>query len=313
MAAFKFRQKAVLAKIEGTYGTDPVPTAGADGILLRDVTITPVDGTEVRRENVKSHLGQDPSVLAGANIKLTCAVEMAGAGAAGDAPKYGPLLRACGLAQTINAGVDVQYDPVSEGEESVTIYFYHAGSLHKMTGVRGSWGLEFNTLNYPRFTFSFTGLYEPASAAALVDPDFSAFTNPLTGGFDNTPTFSLFGQSGLKMQSVAINANNTVAFRDLVNGEEVIISDRKPSGSCVIESPAIGTIDFFAAAHARSTGVLQLVHGTAAGNIVQIDCPKLEVMNPSYTDSDDVSMLNLDITPLPNAVGGDDEFKVTVK
>ena len=312
MAAFKFRRKAVLAEIEVTYGTDPTPEAATNGILLRDVTITPVDGTEVRRENIKPNLGQDPSVLAGANVKLTCAVELAGAGAAGTAPKYGPLLRACGLAETINAGTDVQYDPVSEGEESVTVYFHHAGSLHKMTGARGTWGLEAQTLNYPRLTFEFTGLYEVPAAAALPSPDFSAFTKPLTIGFDNTPTFDLFAQS-LKMQSLNLAINNTVAFRDLVNGEEVIISNRAPSGSCVIETPAIGTIDFFAAAKDRTTGALQLVHGTVAGNIVQVDCPKVEVMTPSYSDSDDVSMLNLNLAPLPNAVGGDDEIKLTVK
>ncbi|WP_444932401.1 hypothetical protein ACJJIF_22000 (plasmid) [Microbulbifer sp. SSSA002] len=72
-------------------------------------------------------------------MEVTFNAELKGSGAAGTPPEIAPLLRACGLAETITAGTSVEYNLASEGHESITLYLYEDGSLYKLTGVRGTW------------------------------------------------------------------------------------------------------------------------------------------------------------------------------
>src|SRR4051812_7594968 len=97
----RFERKAVLAKIESVYGTDPTPTGGANAVLLRNVDIDIAQGDRIPRDVLRSGLGNVASFLVGRRVSLTCTVDLAGAGAAGTAPPYGPLLRSCALAEAI--------------------------------------------------------------------------------------------------------------------------------------------------------------------------------------------------------------------
>ena len=115
------------------------------------------------------------------------------------------------------------------------------------------------------------------------------------------------------MASLGYTHGNVVTYRNLVNVEQVVISDRRPSGQATVQTPALATFDAFDKAFESGTGPLQLIHGTAAGHIIQIDQPKVQILNASYGDSDGVSMLNLDLSPIPSAVGGDDEISLTIK
>lgn len=94
------RKRAILAKIETTYGVDASPTGGANAILMSNLTVSPMEMTLVERANIKAYLGNNPSVLAAIYAKLAFDVEMAGSGTAGTVPAYGVLLRACGLSET---------------------------------------------------------------------------------------------------------------------------------------------------------------------------------------------------------------------
>lgn len=97
------RKRAILAKIETTYGVDPIPTGAANAILMSNITVSPMEMNLQQRNNIKAYLGNNPSVLAAIYAKLSFDVEIAGSGAAGTVPGYGPLLRACGLSETILA------------------------------------------------------------------------------------------------------------------------------------------------------------------------------------------------------------------
>ena len=125
--ALKFRKKVILGKIESVYGTDPTPAGSTDAILCRNVEITPLQGETETRDLVRSNIGAQQVIHVGTHVGITFEVEMAGAGAAGTAPAYGPLLRACALSQTISAGVSVVYAPIDASEESVTLHFFIDG------------------------------------------------------------------------------------------------------------------------------------------------------------------------------------------
>jgi hypothetical protein len=94
------RKRAILSKIETTYGVDPVPTGGADAILMSNFNVSPMEMNEVERQNVKSYIGNNPSVIGAVWSKVSFDVEMAGSGTAGTPPGYDELLRACAFSAT---------------------------------------------------------------------------------------------------------------------------------------------------------------------------------------------------------------------
>jgi hypothetical protein len=95
------RKTVLLAKIEGSYGVDPTPTGAANSILVRNLTLTPQDGETVGRDLVRPYFGNSPQLPGSIRGTLEFEVEVAGAGTAGTAPGYGPLLRACGMAELL--------------------------------------------------------------------------------------------------------------------------------------------------------------------------------------------------------------------
>jgi hypothetical protein len=308
------RRRVILAKIETTYGTDSTPTGAANAILVRDLTITPLNAELIQRDLIRPYLGASPQLLAATSATVEFSVEMAGAGAAGTAPAYGPLLRACGMSENpvgTPTATAVEYKPVSTAFPSVTIYFNVDGVQHKLTGARGNVALSINAKEIPVYQFTFTGLYKPAADATLPTPDYTAFQAPQAANTSNTPTFSFFSHSA-PLQNLEINFNNEVIFRSLIGAESVIITNRNVSGTALFEAPKITTKDFFSAAVDSVTGALQLIHGTAAGKIVQLDSSVVSIGNPTYQDSDGIHMLSVPFNLVPTT-SGNDEITITVK
>ncbi|MBP5857294.1 hypothetical protein KAJ83_09760 [Marivibrio halodurans] len=307
--ALKFRRRAVLAKIEDTYGTDAEPTGAANAIQLSDVTLNPMEGEEVERNLVGRSIGEQGKLLVGLHTVLEASVELAGSGTAGDAPAYGPLLRACGFSETIDAGVEVVYAPVSADEEAASIYFNLDGQRFVMLGARGTTSFSVSARGLPRISVRMTGLWSEPSAGAYPTGDFSAFVKPLPVSKANT-TFALHGFAAV-MHSLEVAQNNEIAHRDLVNEESVIITDRGFAGTAVIDMPPLATKNFFAIAKSEALAALQLVHGTTGGNIAQIDAAKVQIGRPTVGEAQGVATLSLPIWLTPDA--GDDDFTLTVK
>lgn len=97
------RKRLVLAKIETTYGVDPTPTGAANAILVRNLNLTPQESDFAGRDVVRPYLGRSEQIPTAIRGMLELEVEMAGVAAAGVAPGYGPMLRACGFAETLVA------------------------------------------------------------------------------------------------------------------------------------------------------------------------------------------------------------------
>ena len=62
MSTRYWRKKAILAKIETVYATDPTPTGAANAMVISDVEITPLDGEEVERNNVQPYFGNNDKI-----------------------------------------------------------------------------------------------------------------------------------------------------------------------------------------------------------------------------------------------------------
>ncbi len=111
--------------------------------------------------------------------------------------------------------------------------------------------------------------------------------------------------------SLDVDVANEVVYRNLIGGESVFITDRKPSGNASMEIDTVAAKDWWTTIKNNTLGALAITHGTVAGNIIEIDAPKVQLTDPSYSDSDGIAMLGTKLSFQPDA--GNDELVITVK
>jgi hypothetical protein len=300
------RRRLILAKTEATYGTDPVPTGAANAILVRNLDITPMDADYADRDLVRPYLGRSEQLPAGIRAMCSFEVELQASGTAGTAPGWGPLMLACGFAATTVASTSVTYAPVSTTFSSVTIYFQVDGVQHKITGARGSVQISLKKKEIPTLKFEFLGLYNAVADVALATPTFTGFITPLPVTNTNTPTFTLHGFAGI-MSELSVDMAVQTVHRDLVGGtQSVLITDREPTGSVMIEATTVAAKDWWTLAQAATLGAMALTHGTVAGRRVAVNSSNVQLTNPRYGDEDGVAMLSMDMQFIPSSAGNDE-------
>lgn len=102
MADYLTKNRSFLFKIQAAAGTPEVPTVGADAILC-EVPL-PVPNFEVIQTNeVGAALDSFEPIVGGGYFGFTLDTYLKGAGTAGAAPEYGPLLRAAAMSETLTA------------------------------------------------------------------------------------------------------------------------------------------------------------------------------------------------------------------
>lgn len=299
---------AILHKIEATYAVSAAPVAG-DALIGKNVSYTPLEAEEVERDLMLPYFGHQGIILTGEYGRLEFEIEMSGAGAAGDVPKYGSMLRIAGLAETVTAGVQVEYEIIETGLESGTLYFMMGGVRHVLLGGRANVTFQITPKNIPVFRFSYMGLLGTITDAALPAVSRAGWTDPLVVSKANT-VLTLHGWTAVA-ESLSIDLGNTVTPRFLIGDEGMEITGRKTTGTAVVEARLMAEIDWFARARARTRGALSLVHGTQAGNIVEITGPAVEIGKPAQGQTDGIANYSLPLVFCPTA--GLDELKITVK
>lgn len=301
----KFRKLAILAKIEVTYGVDPTPSGAANAMVVYEVEWTPLDGEEVERDNVQPHFGQAESLQATQFARLKFKIPFAGSGAVGTAPKWGPLLRACSIGQTVNAGVSTVYAPVSSGQEALTLYCNIDGVNQVLPGAMGDGSIALDAKGRPCFELTFTGLWQALTDTALPTADYSAWVKEVAVNKANTIA-TIHGVQ-CAMSAFRLNFGNQVEKRDMTDIDVVDIVNRKAGGSITIQQSTIAFKDWVSIAKAKTKGNLSIVHGITAGNILTVaGAASMELGNPSFNESQGVQMITLPFRLIPSSAGNDE-------
>lgn len=305
-----WRSKILLAKIEATSGTDAAPTGALNGILATSVMLSPMEGSDVSRALELPYLSADPTIPTDLHRKLTFKVEMQPSGTAGTAPAWGPLLRACAVAEVISAGVSVAYNPITDAQESVTIYLWIGGTLFKLLGARGTCTIRANASGIPYLEFEFTGLYAAAAETARDAPTLTAFKKPIVASKAHTPTFTI-SATVLKMSAFALAFGNVVTPRFLINAEEILIPARADAIGVTIDAVPLTTLDPYGLA-AAATGVdVELVHGITAGSIAALSVPAAQMQRPGgLSNANGIAQWQLKLAPQPTV--GNDQWTLTL-
>lgn len=305
-----WRNRLALVKAENTYGQSSSPAA-TDALLFTELDIEPLALELVEREAIQAYMGNRASVVAQRSVPVKGTVELAGSGTAGTAPRWGAMLKACGMGETIVTSTSVTYAPVSSSFSSYTMDFYaDNGSRQAITGVRGTAELSLETGSIPTLAFDQMGIYAAPGALSRPSETYSAQASPLVINADNT-TVSVHGMSAC-MTSFSLSLGAEMVFRQLAGcTKQVLLTDRKPSGSITIELPGIATKDFLALASAQTAGVITWAHTGPAGNIVTFTANNCAFDSPTLDESDGVTNITLPFRPLPTSAGND-EFTIAL-
>lgn len=315
------RNTVILAKIESTYGTDSTPTEGANAILVSNVTITPLKSNNVDRNLVRGYMGGSEQLAGAISVDVGFDVELAGAGAAGTAAPYGPLLRACGFVETLSASVRAEYNLTTPVTDSLTIYGFWDGAKHIIRGCRGTVSINMTSGNRPLLSFKFTGLDGGVTSATPSALTLTGFKTPLVVNEPNTgdvtlgctytaATPTLTGGTGYPSQGLSLDLGNSVQYLPMLGGESVEITDRSATGSVQLDLTAAQEATFMTNVKANTTQSLGLMHGTTAGYKTMVFLPNVQLVNPSKANVQGKLMIGFDLRVLPSS--GNDEIKIVV-
>jgi len=307
MAELYKRKALILAKIEAAYGIDASPD-GAHAINVTDLKIEPAKGNKKMRGLMTPDLATQSGIITEKHQAVSFTMELKGAGAAGDVPECGVLLRSCMMAETITPATQVEYDPISSSFESSTIYVNMDGVLHKLTGCRGTFSVNIQAGEFPTIKFSLLGLHAGPVSANPVTPVYLDVA-PLEVNSVHT-TFSLDGYDA-SLHKLTFDAGIKHKYRELVNASAAIsVSGRECKGSLSMDAVELGSKDYFASWENSVLVVLAFSHGQA-GNLILIDGPKVQLDDIQYGDDDGVLTYEMPVSFTRDA--GDDEIKLTFK
>ncbi len=314
------RKTAILAKIEATYGTDAIPTGAANALVVSNLSINPLKADNVSRDIIRAYLGNSEQLVGTAYLEMGFDVELVGSGTAGTAPAWGALMRAIGFAETITAGTRVDYTPISDLFESVSIYWYDDGVLHKGLGARGTASLDLSSGKKPVISFKFVCLDGGISTAALPATTLTAWRVPqivtdansgdLTFGATHAPVVApaLTAGTPYPSQGLTVDLGIATPFKSLLGGQSVSLNDRKVTGAVSLELTAAQEVSMMAAVKAATLTSIGLVHGTVANDKVMVFMPGVQLTEPTKADLNGDRMNNYKLIVVP--VAGNDEIRI---
>jgi hypothetical protein len=313
------RKTVILVKVETTSGTDAVPTGAVNAIQALDMSITPLDASNIDTNVMAPWFGGSAQLVGSASVKCSFSVLLAGAGLAATAPAWGALLIACAHAETTGLTVPnrVEYLPATDTLKTATIYWYDDGLLHKLVGCFGNVKLSAKSGEAPKLTFDFVGLDAGVSATANATAVLTGWKVPVAITKANVTdiqlgctyaTGALSGGTAYNSTGLTLDWANKVAFAPMLTNEQVVLNDRDVTGSLSIELTAAQEVTQLAAVKANTLTGVGFVIGTATGNKLMLHMPSVQLINPKKEDFNGMRLIGFDMRVLP--VAGNDEVRI---
>ncbi len=297
----------VLAKVEATYGTDPVPVPATDAIRVEEPKVEPA-WKKLARNYMQPYKGARRQIVIGESVKVSFKTEVKGSGTAGTAPEIGVLFRGCGFTETIVAVTSVTYDPNSliDSAESITIYAYKDGIVRKIVGCRGTFSFECKAQEYGYISWEFEGIYAGPADEANPSPTWNATLPPrfVSASFTYAAIAAI-------IESLKVNAGNEIAKRLNANAatglSQIFIKERKVTANIDPEVVALATKNWETALTAATEAALSAALGTTGGNILTITAAKVVIDDLKDADRENIWTYDMPLICLPNS--GNDEVK----
>ena len=311
MAIYPFRRKVLLLKTESVYGTDPTPTAIANAIQAMNGSIT-LEADKAEREIDLAFFGGKPFVIVNRRATIEFEFELLGAAAPGSASPWAPMLKACGFTETlvpVGPPIEAVYTPISDSISSCAIYFWMGTQKFVILGNRGNMEVTAEVGSFLKGKATFTGIMGIPTDVSMPTATLTAFQEPVAV---ETESFAVtLDTFALNAKMVTFNLNNDVKLHEGSEAREVIINDRKPSGTIRCYDPGVAAKDLWTIARTNAKVALTWnvqPPSSPAGRIIQVDSPKVQLEMPKFVEIDGARGLEIPFMLLPNS--GNDEVAI---
>lgn len=303
-----FERRTLLLKIESVYGTDPTPTEAANAMVTMEGSCKLL-ADKLDRKLDRDYFGSDPFVLVGKRAEIEFDFDLLGHATPGTAAPCAPILRACGMAETLVPATSATYKPVSSGFAAGTIYFFHSGLLFKVVGSRGTISVDFSVKQWPKAKARFIGLIAAATPTEVA-PGAVTVTAFQTPPAVETETFSLtVGGTALNATAFMLEQSNELQIYEGSEAREVSIKERMPNGTFTIFQEVLATFNPWTLANNHTLNDIAVVVNGGAGKIVTINVDRAQFEYPEVTDSDGAAAWAVKYNAQPSSAGND-EFEI---
>ena len=309
------RKTAILAKVEATYGTDSVPTGAANAMLVSNASFN-LSYNNVERNFIRPFFGGSGQLAGTRFVEINFEIELANSGTAGTAPAWAPVLRACGMAESVlSTPARVEYTPVSASFSSVTIYYHLDGVRRVALGCMGNVEIMLNEGAAPMLRFSMVGLDGGRTATADPTVTLTAFRAPQVVTDVNSGDINLgctYAAGALSSGTVypsrglSINLQNTVSRKALLGGQAVQISDRNVQGSMQLDLTAAQEVSFLSDINSNTNTTLGFTHQTGAGVGIIVHAPQVQRIDPTDQEYEGDVHIGQSLRFVPTTAGNDE-------
>lgn len=306
----RWREKIILLALEPTY-LGNVTLDATHYQRAMDFSITP-DQEDVNDEVEQGYEGATETIPVGEHVSLTYKTHLFGSGAEGVAPPYADALLACRLTETVVADTSVAYTLAADSGMSAAAHVRIGKNLHVIKGMRGKVDVVFEK-GIPMLQWQFKGTFEAPThdISALPSVNNAPWLGFQPTGPGRTSNCTLHGAS-VRPYSLSVSTGNEPIFDLSLVDQQIIFNERNATGKIQIEAPTLDVINFFTRASERQHGALTIQHGQTAGNIMEVECPNVQVKKPAYTKLDTGNVgYDIDLTLLPQ--DGNDEISLVFK
>jgi len=314
-----FSLRMVAIKAESTEGTDAAPSTSLNTFDLLDGT----SGTEfdkIERPRDRTYFTGEEFLVSNKRAFVEGTIELVPPSAPGNATATGnaacePVLLPCGLAITKNATSELTtYAPISSSIPTVTVDFYHAGTLKEIVGARGNiTSLAMAIGERMSAQIRLQGVYTDVDETAVpTDGVYTAFTVPTVAAHDNSQmryfstdadTVPLF----LWGKALSVDFGNELQTKQYTQLRISAISDRKATFTARFARPAKADMDVYALRDAGTVIILDFTTSDGTNYSRLRIRGQIDTINETDIDGD----FGYEISgPCIANTGGGDEFKV---
>jgi hypothetical protein len=195
MTSLLIRNSFLLAKTETAgYGVDPT-VANTDALKIVSMEINPLAGTRVQRALIKGYMGADRQPLTNEHVAVTITFEWGGSGVAATAPRFSPLLQACGM--NLTSVAQITGTPTAGGTNTITLA--DLGGSNPLSNTYLGFPIEI-TAGLGAGSNGIIQTHDGATRVVTVAPSTSTFVTDATSVYRIAPLsmfmpISIFGNS----------------------------------------------------------------------------------------------------------------------
>lgn len=317
MAVYQTKLSSILAKVEGTEGSDSSPV-NTDGFFA-DIEGPTIDAQFRRNPSYTGKGSLLAGVLAERSWTARVSTYLRGAGQAYSAlkfPKNEPLFRMCGFqeAHSYTGGSEqVSYTLRSDSFESYSVYIYRGGKVHKLLGCRGLPSFNFPLGGFAQLVADLRAPYATPTDGALV-----AVSGEPAIGYPTmlSSAFQIGSENfAAKHGDITIDCGRKVALRKdgttssgLAGAE--LLGDREPTITFTCEATTEAGYAFFAKLVAGTQFDCTFQVGTTQYNRVKVSAPYCQFERLEYVDDNGILCYRATASII-SATGVDDDLVIT--